>query len=49
MNKVKVGNFLIGGDEPLAVLAGPCVLESLERALLIGRTAKDICQVLGGM
>ena len=47
MNKVKVGNFLIGGDEPLAVLAGPCVLESLERALLIGRTAKDICQRLG--
>ena len=47
MNKVKVGNFLIGGDEPLTVLAGPCVLESLERALLIGRTAKDICQRLG--
>ena len=27
MNKVKVGNFMIGEGEPLALLAGPCVLE----------------------
>ena len=47
MNKVTVGNFKIGGDEPLALLAGPCVLESLERSLLIGRTIKEICQRLG--
>ena len=47
MNKVTVGNFKIGGDEPLTLLAGPCVLESLDRALLIGRTTKEICQRLG--
>ena len=47
MNKVTVGNFKIGGDEPLALLAGPCVLESLERSLLIGRTIKGICERLG--
>jgi len=47
MNKVKVGNFEIGGGEPLALLAGPCVLESMERCLYIGRTIKDICARLG--
>lgn len=47
MNQVKVGNFTIGGSAPLALLAGPCVLESLERSLLIGRTGKEICGRLG--
>ena len=47
MNKVKVGHFEIGGGEPLALLAGPCVLESLERSLYIGRTIKEICGRLG--
>lgn len=47
MNQVKVGNFTIGGAAPLALLAGPCVLESLERSLLIGRTVKEICGRLG--
>ena len=47
MNQVKVDNFTIGGSAPLALLAGPCVLESLERSLLIGRTVKEICGRLG--
>ena len=47
MNTVKVGNFEIGAGRPLALLAGPCVLESLERCLLIGRTIRDITQRLG--
>ena len=47
MNKVKVGSFEIGGGEPLALMAGPCVLESLDRCLYIGRTIKDICDRLG--
>lgn len=47
MNQVKVGNFTIGGSAPLALLAGPCVLESLERSLLIGRTVKEICGRFG--
>ena len=46
MNKVKVGNFEIGGGEKLTLLAGPCVLESLDRCLLIGRTVKEICRRL---
>ena len=46
MNKVRVGNFEIGGGEKLTLLAGPCVLEGMERCLLIGRTIKEICQRL---
>ena len=47
MNTVQVGNFSIGNGQPLALLAGPCVLEGLERCLLIGRTIKEITGSLG--
>lgn len=47
MNTVQVGNFSIGNSQPLALLAGPCVLEGLERCLLIGRTIKEITGRLG--
>ena len=47
MTQVKVGNFVIGGGAPLALLAGPCVLEGYERSLYIGRTIKEICGRLG--
>lgn len=47
MNTVKVKNFEIGAGNPLVLMAGPCVLESLERCLYIGRTIKDITSRLG--
>jgi len=47
MNTVDVGNFKIGKGQPLALFAGPCVLEGLERSLYIGRTIKEITQRLG--
>ncbi len=47
MNTVQVGNFSIGNGQSLALLAGPCVLEGLERCLLIGRTIKEITGRLG--
>lgn len=47
MNTVQVGNFSIGNGQPLALLAGPCVLEGLDRCLLIGRTIKEITGCLG--
>ena len=47
MNTVQVGNFSIGNGQPLALLAGPCVLEGLERCLLLGRTIKEITGRLG--
>lgn len=47
MNTVQVADYRIGAGNPLALIAGPCVLESLDRCLLIGRTIKDICGRLG--
>ena len=47
MNKVQVGDFSIGSGEPLALIAGPCVLESLDRCLAIGRAIRDIARRLG--
>ena len=45
MNIVKVGDIEIGGGK-LVLLAGPCVLEGLERSLMIGRRAKEIAERL---
>ncbi len=42
-----VGPVQIGPSQPLAVISGPCVLESLEQALTIGRTVRDACRSLG--
>ncbi len=46
MKKVIVDSYTIGGGEKLTLLAGPCVLECMDRCLLIGRTIKEICQRL---
>lgn len=47
MHIVKIGNMEIGVGRPLALLAGPCVIESKERCLKIGREIKAICARLG--
>ena len=47
MNTVREADFEIGAGNPLALLAGPCVLEGLERCLYIGRTIRDITRRLG--
>ena len=47
MNQVTVGNITIGNGAPLTLIAGPCVLEGLERSLYIGRGIKAICERLG--
>lgn len=47
MTTVRVANFEIGDGNDLVLMAGPCVLEGLERCLYIGRTIKDITQRLG--
>ena len=46
MKTVNVGNIKIGGNQPLALLAGPCVLEGFERSLKIGKAIKEITQRL---
>ena len=47
MYTVKIGNFEVGAGNPLVLLAGPCVLESYERSLYIGKTIKEITSRLG--
>ena len=37
----------IGGGAPLALMAGPCVIESLEHCLLVGEAARRVCESLG--
>ena len=50
MNTVQIcdkENYVVGGGNPLLLLAGPCVLEGFERCLMIGRTIKEITERLG--
>lgn len=43
---ITMGDFKIGRDEKLTVLAGPCQLESLEHSLMVGGRVKEICDKL---
>lgn len=43
----RVGSIAIGADQPLAIIAGPCTLESLELGLEVGRHCKAVCESLG--
>jgi 2-dehydro-3-deoxyphosphooctonate aldolase (KDO 8-P synthase) len=43
----RVKNIEIGVGRPLAVIAGPCVIESREMGLSIGRTLRDACREAG--
>jgi 2-dehydro-3-deoxyphosphooctonate aldolase (KDO 8-P synthase) len=48
MNRTCVaGEVTIGTGRALAVIAGPCVLETLDQALAIGRVVRDTCRGLG--
>lgn len=42
-----VGNVEIGADRPLAIIAGPCVIESLELGMEVGRAVRDACRAAG--
>ena len=46
MNKIKIGDFVVGGDR-LTLIAGPCALESLELGLEVGRKTQALCKKLG--
>lgn len=46
VNEVQIGNVTIG-DGRLALIAGPCVIESQEMCYQIGKEVKAICQELG--
>lgn len=48
-SSIRVGNFLIGGEKgtPLALLAGPCVIESRDLCVEIAGVLKEICAKRG--
>ena len=46
-NPVKVGPVQIGGGGPLALIAGPCVMEPGDMTLRIARRLVEICGELG--
>ena len=45
--QVQIGNVTIGGGAPLALIAGPCVIEDPARTLRIGRELQAIADKLG--
>ncbi len=44
---VKVGNVEIGGGKPIALIAGPCVLEDWDTVIRIASTAKEVAEKHG--
>lgn len=48
-SSIRVANFLIGGEKgtPLALLAGPCVIESRDLCVEIAGVLKEICAKRG--
>jgi len=46
MNVVNVGEIRIGKGNPLALIAGPCVIESQANALEVAQEMKKICSTL---
>ncbi|MBI2844735.1 MAG: 3-deoxy-8-phosphooctulonate synthase [Armatimonadetes bacterium] len=45
--RVKIGNIEIGGGAPLALIAGPCVIESRELCLEVAACIRDMAEGLG--
>ncbi|HIE51854.1 MAG TPA: 3-deoxy-8-phosphooctulonate synthase [Armatimonadetes bacterium] len=44
---VRVGDVWFGGGHPLALIAGPCVIESREHCLQVARRLREICAEVG--
>ncbi|RDW11950.1 3-deoxy-8-phosphooctulonate synthase [Paracoccus thiocyanatus] len=47
MNHVQIGNVTFGNDRPLALIAGPCQLETLDHALMIAEKMAQACADAG--
>jgi len=45
--QVNAGSVLIGGGSPLALIAGPCVIESEEHAIRMAEIIKGVTKALG--
>ena len=46
MNTVRIQNITVGAQNPITLIAGPCVIEDAERTLAIGRAIKTIADRL---
>ncbi|NGX47997.1 MAG: 2-dehydro-3-deoxyphosphooctonate aldolase, partial [Chlamydiae bacterium] len=46
MYEIDVGNFTIGKKRPLALICGPCVIESEDQALFSAQFLKKLCDKL---
>jgi 2-dehydro-3-deoxyphosphooctonate aldolase (KDO 8-P synthase) len=47
VSAVQVADVSVGGDAPLAVIAGPCVAESRDLCLRVAEGARAVCGRLG--
>lgn len=47
MTHVSVGNLVIGNDQPLTIIAGPCQLETEDHAQMIAGRMKEACDSVG--
>ena len=45
-NRIRVAKLEIANDRPIVVIAGPCVIESQEHALMMSSRLKEICNQL---
>ena len=45
--EVSIGQVRIGGNNPLALIAGPCVIEGEEPLLMVAERLQDICGRVG--
>ncbi len=46
-NVVGIGKIKIGGDNPLVIIAGPCVIESRDLIMTVAGNARKITEALG--
>jgi len=47
MSTITIGNLTIGPDAPLAIIGGPCVAESRDLCMTVGKALRDRCRELG--
>jgi 2-dehydro-3-deoxyphosphooctonate aldolase (KDO 8-P synthase) len=45
--RVQIGPLTVANDRPLALIAGPCAMESREHALMMAGTLAELCKRLG--
>ncbi|MCI0430767.1 MAG: 3-deoxy-8-phosphooctulonate synthase, partial [Rhodospirillales bacterium] len=46
-HRIRIGDLTIGNDRPLALIAGPCALESRSHALEMGHALTEMARKLG--